>query len=117
ANRATSPAIGSSGSASKANALRGWRINPLRIFAMRAIRFERPGKVSQMEFPDPEPKAGWARICIRAAAICMTDLELLRGRHTVEYPLTPGHEYCGVVDRVGSPCDGAWVGRKVVADN
>jgi L-iditol 2-dehydrogenase len=84
---------------------------------MRAIRFEQPGKVTLAEFPDPEPGAGWARIRIRAAAICMTDFELLRGRHSVEYPLTPGHEYCGVVDRVGSPTDEAWVGRRVVADN
>jgi threonine dehydrogenase-like Zn-dependent dehydrogenase len=84
---------------------------------MRAILFERPGKISLAEFPDPVPTPGWARIRIRAAAICMTDFELLRGRHSVPYPLTPGHEYCGVVDRVGSPCDEAWVGRKVVADN
>jgi threonine dehydrogenase-like Zn-dependent dehydrogenase len=47
----------------------------------------------------------------------MTDFELLRGRLTLEYPLTPGHEYCGVVDQVGSPSDEAWLGRKVVADN
>ena len=84
---------------------------------MKAIRFEQPGKLSLAAFPDPVPMAGWARIRIRAAAICMTDFELLRGRHAVEYPLTPGHEYCGVVDQVGSPSDGAWVGRKVVADN
>jgi len=84
---------------------------------MRALRFEQPGKVSLAEIPDPVPIAGWARIRVRVAAICTTDFELLRGRHAVEYPLTPGHEYCGVVDRVGSPADGAWVGRKVVADN
>ena len=47
----------------------------------------------------------------------MTDFELLRGRHMVDYPFTPGHEYCGVVDRVGSSTDDAWLGRKVVADN
>ena len=84
---------------------------------MRAIRFEQPGKVNLVEVPDPEPMAGWARIRIRAAAICMTDFELLRGGLGVEFPLTPGHEYCGVVDKVGSPSDQAWVGRRVVADN
>ena len=84
---------------------------------MRAVRFEQPGKFNLVELPDPAPKAGWARIRIRAAAICMTDFELLRGRHTVEYPLIPGHEYCGEVDRVGSPADESWVGREVVADN
>ncbi len=84
---------------------------------MKAIRFERPGSVSLVDLPDPEPMAGHARIRVKVAALCMTDLELLRGRHTVTYPVIPGHEYCGVVDRVGSPADQAWVGRKVVADN
>ena len=84
---------------------------------MRAVLFEQPGKVSLAEFTDPDPPAGWVRIRIHAAAICMTDFELLRGRHMVEYPLTPGHEYCGVVDRVGSSPDEAWLGRKVIADN
>ena len=84
---------------------------------MRAIRFEQPGKFSLVEVADPEPMAGWARIRIKASAICMTDFELLGGRHTVEYPVIPGHEYSGVVDRVGSPADQAWLGRRVVADN
>jgi threonine dehydrogenase-like Zn-dependent dehydrogenase len=84
---------------------------------MRAIRFEQPGKVNLVEFPDPEPMAGWARIRIRVAAICMTDFELLRGGLGIEFPLTAGHEYCGVVDQVGSPSDAAWVGQRVVADN
>ena len=70
---------------------------------MKAVRFEGPGKVSLAELPDPQPAAGWVRIQIKAAALCMTDFELLRGtHHEVEYPLTPGHEYCGVVDKVGS---------------
>lgn len=84
---------------------------------MKAVRFERPGKVRLAELPDPQPDAGWARIRIKAAALCMTDFELLRGTHEVEYPLTPGHEYCGVVDQVGSASDDAWLGRRVVADN
>lgn len=84
---------------------------------MRAIRFEQPGKVNLVEVADPAPASGWARIHIKAAAICMTDFELLRGRHMVDYPLIPGHEYCGVVDKVGSSSDEKWLGRRVVADN
>jgi D-arabinitol dehydrogenase (NADP+) len=84
---------------------------------MRAIVFEQPGKVSLGEFPDPEPQAGWARVHIQVAAVCMTDFEVLRGRPSLVYPLIAGHEYCGVVDRVGSTSDEVWVGRRVVADN
>jgi threonine dehydrogenase-like Zn-dependent dehydrogenase len=84
---------------------------------MRAIRFDEPGKMNLIDIPDPEPAAGWARIQVRAAAICMTDVETLRGRHPVEFPIIPGHEFCGVADRVGSTEDEAWLGKRVVADN
>ena len=84
---------------------------------MRAIQFDEPGKLRMVEVADPEPAVGWARIRIHAAAICMTDVETLRGRHPVDFPLIPGHEFCGVVDRVGASADDAWLGRKVVADN
>src|ERR1035437_11126610 len=84
---------------------------------MRAIQFDQPGKLRLVEVAAPEPAAGWARIRIHVAAICMTDVETLRGRHPVDFPIIPGHEFCGVVDRVGSPADEAWLGRKVVADN
>jgi 2-desacetyl-2-hydroxyethyl bacteriochlorophyllide A dehydrogenase len=47
----------------------------------------------------------------------MIDFELLGGTHRAAFPLTPGHEYCGVVDKVGSNTDAAWLGRRVVADN
>ncbi len=84
---------------------------------MRAIRFEKVGKFDLVEVADPQPAAGWARIHVQAAAICMTDVESLRGRHPVEFPFIPGHEFCGVVDKVGAPADEAWLGRRVVADN
>jgi D-arabinitol dehydrogenase (NADP+) len=84
---------------------------------MRAIRFEQPGKLDLVEIANPVPAGGWARVRIQAAAICMTDVEVLRGRHPVDFPLIPGHEFCGVVDLVGAPADEAWLGRRVVADN
>src|SRR5579871_6741712 len=84
---------------------------------MRAICFEDVGKMSLVEVPDPVPEAGWARIRISAAAICMTDVETLRGRHPVTFPIIPGHEFCGTVDRVGADADKSWIGKRVVADN
>ena len=84
---------------------------------MKALQFDEPGKMSLIDVADPQPAAGWARIRVRAAAICMTDVETLRGRHPVEFPIIPGHEFCGVVDRVGTSADEHWVGQRVVADN
>lgn len=84
---------------------------------MKAIRFDEPHTVSLKEVPDPEPPSGWARIRTQAAAICMTDFEVLRGGIAAAYPVIPGHEWSGVVDRVGSAADQAWVGRRVTGDN
>lgn len=70
-----------------------------------------------VEVPAPAPPAGWARVRVRAAAICMTDFEVLEGTIAADYPLTPGHEWSGVVDSVGSAADEPWVGRRVTGDN
>lgn len=84
---------------------------------MQAIRFEKPGLACLVETPDPRPPAGWARVRVRAAAICMTDFEVLDGRIAARYPLIPGHEWSGIVDSTGSPSDASWIGRKVTGDN
>jgi threonine dehydrogenase-like Zn-dependent dehydrogenase len=47
----------------------------------------------------------------------MTDFEVLGGNIGARFPLTPGHEWSGVVDRVGSPADEPWIGRRVTGDN
>lgn len=35
----------------------------------------------------------------------------------MQYPITPGHEWSGVVDMVGSAADQAWLGRRVTGNN
>jgi L-iditol 2-dehydrogenase len=84
---------------------------------LKAIQFEKPGAARLVELADPVPPTGWARIRICAAAICMTDFEVLEGRIAADYPLIPGHEWAGVVDRVGSAADEGWLTRRVTGDN
>ena len=43
---------------------------------------------------------GFARIKVKACAICATDLEVIDGNIPAKYPLTPGHEWSGVVVEV-----------------
>ncbi len=59
----------------------------------------------------PRLPRGEARVAVRLAGICNTDLELLRGY----YPFTgvPGHEFVGVVTEAADP---AWVGQRVVGE-
>ena len=70
-----------------------------------------------VEKPIPAPPAGWARIRVKAAAVCATDLEVVDGRIPAKYPLTPGHEWSGIVDAVGRDEDRGWVGKRVVGSN
>jgi len=82
-----------------------------------SIEITRPGEVALQEIAEPAAPPGWARVGVRAAAVCMTDCEVLRGTIAAEYPVTPGHEWSGVVEAVGAGADQTWVGRRVTGDN
>lgn len=84
---------------------------------MKAICCERPNGIRLESRPDPEPPGGWARVRVKAAGICSTDFDVIEGRIEAAYPVTPGHEWSGVVDRVGSPSDERWVGQRVTGGN
>jgi threonine dehydrogenase-like Zn-dependent dehydrogenase len=64
------------------------------------------------EIAAPQPKAGEALVRVRAAGICNTDLEILRGYMSFEGTL--GHEFVGVVEQ----CDDAptWIGARVAGE-
>ena len=84
---------------------------------MKAIVIEKPGVVKLIEKPIPVPGPGFVRIKVMAAAVCATDLEVLSGRIPANYPLTPGHEWSGIVDAVGSDEDAHWIGKRVTGSN
>jgi len=84
---------------------------------VKAVVIEKPGVVVMKEVPVPVPQPGFARVKVAAAAVCATDLEVLTGRIPANYPLTPGHEWSGVVDAVGSSEDEHWIGKRVIGSN
>lgn len=84
---------------------------------MNTLQIKQPNVKTLCSVPMPEPGQGWARVRVKAAGICRTDLELLSGSISAHYPVTPGHEWSGVVDKVGSPADERWLGRRVTANN
>ena len=66
------------------------------------------------DLPVPELKSGEARVRVRLAGVCSTDLELLRGY----YPFRgiPGHEFVGeVVEVAGQEAEG-WLKKRVVGE-
>ena len=84
---------------------------------MKAVQIQKPGSISLIDAPIPNPPAGFARKKIAAAAVCATDLEVIDGNIPANYPLIPGHEWSGIVDSVGSPEDSEWVGKSVIGSN
>jgi len=58
------------------------------------------------EVPIPEIAADEALVRVKAAGMCRTDLQLIDGYFEkyaqMQFPLTPGHEIAGEIDRIGS---------------
>jgi len=61
------------------------------------------------EVPIPDPGADDAILRVEACGLCGTDVEMFRGviPDTV-FPLAPGHEAIGVIDRIGTNASRAW---------
>ncbi len=69
------------------------------------------------EIPEPPLGDREARVLVRAAGICATDLHLLSGRISFEkMPRVLGHEIAGIVDSVGRDVPRELAGRRVIVD-
>lgn len=85
---------------------------------MRALVLSEKGRPPALEDrPDPKPRAGQARVRLRAAALNHRDVFIREGKYPgIRCPVVLGSDGCGVVDAVGDPVDRGWVGRRVVLD-
>ncbi|MFJ9628185.1 zinc-binding dehydrogenase [Streptomyces sp. NPDC091280] len=78
-----------------------------------------PGEHSLVSHELRQPDAGEALVRVHAVGICGSDREVYQGNRPegyVRYPLTPGHEWSGTVEAVGSGVPSSLVGRKVVGE-
>ncbi|PZH03346.1 dehydrogenase [Streptomyces sp. NTH33] len=84
-----------------------------------AVVVEAPGLHRLVEHTPREPGPGEALVAVHAVGICGSDREVYQGNRPegyVRYPLTPGHEWSGTVQRVGAGVPEGLVGRKVVGE-
>lgn len=84
---------------------------------MQAVVYDKPLEFTVRELPDPEPGPGRVRLRTRATGVCGTDLHLHVGEFSPVYPLTPGHEIVGEVDRLGEGVEDLELGQLVTVDN
>jgi L-iditol 2-dehydrogenase len=77
---------------------------------------EGEGNVELVERPIPEPKPGEVRIRVEAAGVCGTDCKIYKGDAWSNPPVILGHEYSGVVDKLGPHVTGIDIGTRVVSE-
>ncbi|GAA2344558.1 alcohol dehydrogenase catalytic domain-containing protein [Streptomyces kunmingensis] len=84
-----------------------------------AVVVDGPGRHRVVPHEPAPPGPGEARVRVHAVGICGSDREVYQGNRPegyVRYPLTPGHEWSGVVEAVGDGVPDGLVGRKVVGE-
>lgn len=83
----------------------------------RAMVQTGPETFAEQRFAVPDPGEDGAVIRVEACGICGTDVETFRGTIPLRYPVVPGHEAVGIVERIGPIAARRWgvdVGDRVV---
>ncbi len=89
---------------------------------MKAVRIYGPNDARLVDVPTPEPGPGEALCKVVRSGICGTDYSIYTGEFSfvksgaVKFPMTPGHEWSGVVEEVGSGVENLKPGDRVVGD-
>jgi D-arabinitol dehydrogenase (NADP+) len=90
---------------------------------MKAIKIETPNHFSIIDCAIPQPAGHDVLIKVMASGICGTDIHIFRGEFMGEYPVIPGHEFSGIVEKVGNtvtrfkPGDRVAVEPNIACDN
>lgn len=69
------------------------------------------------DIPRSDPLDDEVEICVKAAGICGSELHLYHDNHTYTPPVVVGHEFCGVISRIGKKVTHWKVGDRVVSEN
>ena len=85
---------------------------------MKALRLVAAGTAELMDMPIPEIGDGDILIRVKAAGICGGDVHFYKGEMLPPfYPMVFGHEFAGVIERVGPRVTQWSVGDRVVSEN
>ena len=63
----------------------------------------------------PEPAEGEVLLRVDACGVCGSDIPRVFTKGTYSFPLIPGHEFAGTVEKTGAGVDAGWLGRRVAA--
>jgi len=83
---------------------------------MRVAVCTGPKQIEIQERPRPEVPAEKVLVRVTLCALCGSDLHVWRGSGHKQYPYSPGHEFCGVIEEAGKGLAGMTPGQRVVVD-
>ncbi|HEX7393532.1 MAG TPA: alcohol dehydrogenase catalytic domain-containing protein [Anaerolineaceae bacterium] len=84
---------------------------------MKAAVFEKVGVIKVKEVPVPEISDNEVLIKIKYTGICGTDWSIYNGWYSADkLPMIPGHEFSGVIAKLGKNAKGLKEGDRVTAD-
>lgn len=83
---------------------------------MKSFVIEAPNSYKIIERPPAEIGPHDALVRVAACGVCGTDRHIFLGEYPANYPVVPGHEFCGVVEQVGAEVKDLAVGDKVSVD-
>ena len=84
--------------------------------AVRAVRYTEYGSTPGLvDLPEPECPPDGVVVAVRATGVCRSDWHAWRGHDPVPLPMVPGHEFAGVIVRIGPLVRGFAVGDRVTA--
>ena len=80
---------------------------------MKAWVLHSVGEIRLEEKEKPEPNSGEVRVKVKAAGICGSDVPRIYETGAHRMPIVPGHEFSGLVDKVGDGVSLRWLGECV----
>jgi L-iditol 2-dehydrogenase len=83
---------------------------------MKAVRLEAVGSIGLREVDKPDIGPDELLVRVEACGVCGTDRHLFHGEFPCTPPVTPGHEFSGIVEAIGATVSGFSIGDRVSGD-
>jgi 2-desacetyl-2-hydroxyethyl bacteriochlorophyllide A dehydrogenase len=84
---------------------------------MKAVIFPKIKKFEIKDIETPEINDKEVLIKNSYAGFCGTDFKIFNGDYVAKYPLIPGHEFSGIVEKVGKDVKGIKQGQRVAIEH
>jgi L-iditol 2-dehydrogenase len=84
--------------------------------AMKAVRLESVGHLYLRDVEKPTPGPDELLVKVEASGICGSDRHFLHGEFPCSPPVTLGHEFCGIIEDVGSAVVDFHPGMRITGD-